>query len=147
MNIFKNNYPKLNLGLLLMRIGIGIMFILHGFPKLAGGPESWAGLGSAMANWGISFAPAFWGFMGGLAEFGGGILIALGIFFRPACILLFITMLVATTSHLKQGDSFSTYSHAVELAIVFFSLFFTGPGRYSLDYNFGKFRVPGKKLL
>lgn len=140
MKIFKNNYPQINLGLLLMRIGIGIMFVGHGYPKLAGGPEGWTGLGGVMANWGITFAPAFWGFMGGFTEFMGGILIILGIFFRPACIFLFITMLVATTSHVAQGDSFSTYSHAVELAIVFFSLYFTGPGRYSLDYNFGQYR-------
>jgi len=41
--------------------------------------------------------------------------------------------------HLQKGDPFSGYSHALELAIVFLSLFFTGPGRYSVDYNFGKY--------
>ena len=139
MNIFKNNYPKLHLGILLMRIGLGVMFMLHGWPKIAGGPEKWAGLGGALANWGINFAPAFWGLMAGIAEFGGGILLLLGLFFRPACVFLFFTMVVAATMHLKNNDAFSDYSHAIELGMVFFSLYFTGPGRFSIDYNFGKY--------
>ncbi len=28
-------------GLLILRIGIGIMFLYHGAPKLIGGPEKW----------------------------------------------------------------------------------------------------------
>jgi len=139
MNIFKNEYPKLHLGLLLLRIGLGIMFVLHGWPKLAGGPERWAGVGGAMSNYGITFAPTFWGFLAAVSEFGGGILLLLGLFFRPASIFLFFTMLVAATMHLQKGDAFSDYSHAIELAIVFFSLYFTGPGRYSLDYKFGRY--------
>ena len=140
MTLFKTHYPKLPLGLLLLRIGLGIMFVLHGWPKLAGGPEKWASLGNVMANWGLTFTPAFWGFMGGFSEFVGGILLLLGLFFRPACVFLFITMLVAATMHIKNGDSFSDYSHAVELGIVFLSLYFIGPERYSLDYKLGKNR-------
>ena len=138
MNIISRHYPFIHLGLLLMRIGLGITFICHGFPKLAGGPEGWTSLGGAMANWGITFVPVFWGFMGAISEFGGGLLLLLGLFFRPVCILLVLTMATATTVHFKNGDSFSTLSHALEMGIVFFSLFFIGPGRYSLDYHFSK---------
>jgi putative oxidoreductase len=141
MEAFSRHYPRFHLGLLLMRIGLGITFICHGFPKLAGGPEGWAGLGGAMGNWGITFAPTFWGFIGSMAEFGGGILLLIGLFFRPVCILLVLTMATATLVHLKNGDPFSTLSHALEMAIVFFSLFFIGPGRYSLDYRFSKDRL------
>jgi len=42
-------------------------------------------------------------------------------------------MFVATYSHIKGGDSFIIYSHALEMAIVFFALTFSGPGRYALD--------------
>src|SRR5687768_1181925 len=87
-------------GILLLRIGIGVMFILHGYPKLLGGPEKWESLGNNMGNLGINFAPAFWGFLAAFAEAIGGLLVVLGLFFRPACFLLFITMVVAATKHI-----------------------------------------------
>jgi putative oxidoreductase len=49
-------------GLLLLRLGIGLMFAaFHGFPKIIGGAETWAGLGKTFNNLiGVSFIPAFW---------------------------------------------------------------------------------------
>ena len=122
-----------HIGLLVLRIGIGCMFILHGAPKLFGGAEKWTQIGMAMANLGIGFMPAFWGFMAAISEFFGGVCIILGIVFRPACILLTITMLVAAVSHLSRGDGLSGASHAIELGIVFLSLILIGAGKYSVD--------------
>lgn len=136
--LFARHYPHLSIGLLLIRLGLGLSFMVHGGGKLAGGPEGWLGLGGAMANWGITFAPVFWGFAGAMAEFGGGLLVLLGLLFRPACLLLVFTMITATLVHLKQGDNYSTLSHALEMAIVFCSLLFTGPGAYSLDYRLAR---------
>ena len=120
-------------GLLALRIGIGVMFVLHGFPKISGGPEVWTKIGMAMGALGITFAPAFWGFMAASAEFGGGLLLVLGLLTRPASLLLLSTMIVATVMHVKAGDGMNVYSHALEAAILFFSLLFIGPGRLSLD--------------
>ena len=39
-----------HIGLLVLRIGIGLMFMVHGAPKLFDGPEKWEKLGMAMAN-------------------------------------------------------------------------------------------------
>ena len=122
-----------DIGLLILRIGIGGMFLFHGGPKIVGGPEKWEQLGMAMGNFGIHFLPVFWGFMASFAEFFGGIMIILGLFFRPACMLLTINMIVATSFHLNRGDSLSGASHAIEVGIVFLSLIFIGPGKYSLD--------------
>jgi putative oxidoreductase len=122
-----------HVGLLVLRIGIGLMFIVHGAPKLFDGPEKWVKIGAAMASLGIGFAPAFWGFMAAVSEFFGGICLILGFVFRPACILLTITMLVAAISHLSRGDGIGGASHAIELGIVFLSLILIGAGRYSLD--------------
>ena len=133
MSFLRSRYNYRNLGLLILRVGIGIMFILHGWPKMQGGPERWEMIGKSMAMFGIDFLPAFWGFMAAFAETIGGLLLMLGLFFRPACILLFITMLVATIKHITAGDGFGGYSHALEAAILFFSLYFIGPGKYSLD--------------
>lgn len=140
MNFLRNYYPLRDFGLLLLRAGTGIAFMLHGLPKIKGGPAFWEQMGGAMASVGITFAPAFWGFMAAFAEFGGGFLLLLGLFFRPVTILLFLTMWVAATMHVSQGDDFNTYSHAMEAGILFISLFFIGPGRISLDNQF----FPGK---
>lgn len=72
MAFLRSDYPSKSTGLLLLRIGIGITFILHGWPKLAGGVAYWEAVGKAMEVVGITFAPAFWGFMAGFAETAGG---------------------------------------------------------------------------
>lgn len=122
-----------DIGLLILRIGIGGMFLFHGAPKIVGGPERWEQLGMAMGNFGIHFLPVFWGFMASFAEFFGGIMLILGLFFRPACMLLTINMTVAASMHLSRGDGLGGASHAIEDGIVFLSLIFIGPGKYSLD--------------
>lgn len=135
MAILRAGYKWRHFGLLLLRVGIGLMFILHGWPKLAGGAERWEMLGQSMQAVGIAFAPTFWGFMAAFAETVGGLLLILGFLFRPACLLLVITMLVATAMHAVAGDGFGGYSHALEAAILFFSLLFIGPGKYSIDHE------------
>ena len=121
-----------DLGLLLLRVGIGAMFVFHGWPKMSGGPATWESLGHATEALGIAFAPTFWGFMAAFAELGGGLLLATGIAFRPACALLLATMIVASTRHLAQGDGLGKASHAIEAAILFLSLLLIGPGAYRL---------------
>lgn len=122
-----------NFGLLLLRFGIGVMFMLHGLPKLTGGPERWIKLGTNMQLIGIDFYPVFWGFMAGAAEFVGGFLLIIGFFFRPALVTLLFTMIIAMFSHLNKNESFSDWSHSAEAGILFLALLFIGPGRYSLD--------------
>ncbi len=122
-----------NTGLLLIRIGLGIMFFMHGYPKLLGGPDRWEGVGSAMGNLGVTFLPMFWGLLAALAETVGGICFLLGLFFRPVALALAFTMLVAALSHLDRGDGLKGASHAIELGVVFVGLAFLGPGKYSVD--------------
>lgn len=129
--MFLNKYR--HIGLLILRIGIGGMFIYHGAPKMFGGPETWERIGMAMASLGINFIPVFWGFMASFSEFIGGICIVLGLFFRPVCVLLTITMAVAASSLLSRGNGFRGAAHAIEDGIIFLSLIFIGPGKYSLD--------------
>lgn len=122
-----------DLGLLLMRAGLGISFVLHGYPKLAGGQALWVNVGAAMGAFGVGFGHTLWGLAAALTEFAGGILLILGFYFRPAVVLLTVTMLVALNMHLTRGDAFVTYSHALELVFVFAGLLFVGPGRLSVD--------------
>ena len=127
---------RLDIALLIIRLGIGFLFILHGYPKMMGGIEKWAGLGSyGMGSLGIHFFPVFWGFMAAFSEFVGGIMVLLGLYIRYFSVLLIITMLVATCSHLVGGDGIMGASHAIESAVVFTCLFILGPGKYSVNIN------------
>jgi putative oxidoreductase len=119
-------------GLLIIRIGLGLSFMMHGSGKMFH-PDMWEQLGSALAPWGVTFIPAFWGFMAAFAEFGGGILMVLGFMFRPAMAMMAFNMAVALSFHMHKGDDFNVYSHALEACVVFAGLLFVGPGRLSLD--------------
>ena len=131
--MFSFSTMGINVGLLIMRVGIGCIFIIHGIPKILGGFGTWKWLGSQMAHVGITFLPIMWGFLAAVTTLFGGMLLALGLRVRPVCVLLAFTMFIAFTMHFKQGDSFQTYSHALSLLIIFIGLFFTGGGRYALD--------------
>lgn len=122
-----------DLGLLILRGGVGVMFITHGIPKLARGPEGWERLGRTMELVGIGFAPTLWGLLAALAETLGGLCLALGLWTRAVCVPLAFTMVMAALNHFAKGDGFGKASHAIEACFVFAGLFLVGPGRYSLD--------------
>ncbi|TPV95623.1 MAG: DoxX family protein [Myxococcales bacterium FL481] len=119
-----------DIGLLWLRVGLGAMYVVHGWPKLEGGGETWAQLGQAMRHIGVRVYPELWGFAAAMAEFGGGILLALGVMFRPAAGALAATMIVAATMHLRSGDGLAGAAHAIEAGIVFVALICLGPGRF-----------------
>lgn len=135
--LFPEKWP-VDTGLLLLRIGFGsIMAILHGYGKLTGGPETWERLGGQMQNFGIGFFPVFWGFLAMISEFFCSILVVLGLLFRPAVLMLAMTMIVAAVRHLSlppdaSGAGFKGASHALEFLAVYLTLYFTGPGRFNI---------------
>ncbi|MDP6054435.1 MAG: DoxX family protein [Candidatus Latescibacteria bacterium] len=142
LSFLTNNTNKTDLGLLVVRLGIGLsMALFHGWGKISS-PERWAAYGANMKMFGLDFFPEFWGFMAGFAEFGCSILIILGLFHRPATAMLAFTMLVAATRHISlpedsPNSGFSGASHALEMLTVYVALFLSGPGKFSL--------MPGKK--
>jgi putative oxidoreductase len=127
-----------DLALLVVRVVVGAsMFLFHGWGKLSGGPERWTRIGGAMANLGIEFLPAMWGFLAACAESVGSLLLVLGVLVRPAAAALAATMFVAVTRHLSlpaddPNAGWSGASHALELFAVYVALFLAGPGRYAL---------------
>lgn len=119
--------------LLFLRVALGAFFIYaHGWPKLAGGISAWKQYGKAMKFVGIGFWPEFWGFMAAFSESIGAALIVIGFMFRPAALLLLLTMCVASIMQSRTGNVVDA-SHPIEMAIVFFALLFIGPGKYSVD--------------
>jgi len=122
-----------DVGLLVLRAGLGAMLFWHGWPKLAGGAAKWEKLGGAMSALGIDFAPTFWGLCAALAETVGGALLVVGLATRPAAAALAFTMFVAAWNHYVDGEGFIEWSHATEDGIAFVALILLGPGRYALD--------------
>ncbi len=126
-------------GLLMLRLSLGALFIwAHGWSKLAGGTDTWHGIGGAMKHFGITFWPTFWGFLATMAETAGIVLFMIGLAFRPACVVIAFTMAVAgihAWNTASRGMSLQNASHAWELGLVFLSCIFIGPGKYSVDKN------------
>jgi putative oxidoreductase len=134
----RDSNKQVDLGLLVLRVGFGIMFMLHGYPKMAAGPETWVQLGNAMGTFGITFAPQFWGFFAALAELAGGVALILGLAVRPASFFLLCTMIVAACMHLSAGHGILKASHAIEAGVVFLSLLCMGGGSFTVMSFFNK---------
>jgi putative oxidoreductase len=92
------------LGLLALRIAVGIVFIYQGYGKLLGHPEMALGMFT-----GLGFPmPLFWTYFVGMAEVVGGLMVLFGIFTRVAASWLAIVMVVAmATAH--RGGPFTGY--------------------------------------
>jgi len=133
MALFSNLGNYKNFGLLVIRVGLGIMFIYHGYPKLGGGVTTWEHLGSATKYVGIHFWPVFWGLACAATETFGGFLLLIGLAFRPVCLLLLINLLVAAAMTFGKGEGMDGAAHAIEDAVMFAGLLFVGPGRFSVD--------------
>lgn len=134
-----NKQGMSNLGLLVLRVGLGGMFIVaHGLPKLLGGPDRWTAVGGAMGALGIHFAPMAWGLAAALSEFVGGIFLALGLFTRFASVVMAFTMSVATIQHFAKGQTLLQASHSIEVGIALIALALLGAGAHSLDRRLGK---------
>lgn len=135
-------YPRsvsIDLGLLLIRLATGILLctVFEKFLPRDGrwGPQDW--FINDVAKMGFP-APVFFAWCAVLAEFVGGILLALGLLSRPAAIANAITTFVAAFVFHK-GD----VSGSGLLGTVFFAstmgLTLTGPGRISIDYLIARF--------
>ena len=120
-------------GLLLMRLGLGVLFVIIAGPVLLGGPSRWGSFGSAARNLGLSTHFQFWGFLGALMGCAGGALMIMGLFFRPGVLLCLIITVVHLLGVLNGLRSFDNHLPAIELATMLIGLLFVGPGKYSVD--------------
>lgn len=121
-------------GLLVLRVGLGISFLFHGWPKLVGGPQRWTKVGSAVSAFGLESGHTALGLMAAVTEFGGGLLLIAGFLTRPVLIPLVMTMFVATVMHISKDHEFSKISHPLEVGLAFIGLLFVGPGKFSVDH-------------
>jgi putative oxidoreductase len=131
----------MDIGLLLLRMTVGLTLAAHGGQKLFGwfGGPGLDAVGQILAT--LGFHPGRrHAVMAGMAEVGGGVLLALGLFTPVAAAVVFSVMLVAGLSaHVKQGFFLTSggYEYTLVLGVAGLAAAFTGPGSWSLDALLG----------
>jgi putative oxidoreductase len=131
----KSLFSKPGFGLLIIRAFTGGALAWHGYQKFAGGTDTLRFVGSAIRNIGInvgtdSVLALFFGIMAAGAELLGGALLIVGWMFRPAIVPMLCTMIVAILLHVSKSEGFEL---PLVYAAVLFGLFWTGPGRLSIQ--------------
>lgn len=121
------------LGLLILRVGVGILFFIFGWEKVTGGEQLWAGVGGSMKLFGISAWPAFWGLLATTAEFLGGLLLIFGLFTRFAAASLVFTMFVAVIFKFSLGATLADTTGAIAMFLINVFFLLNGGGLYSAD--------------
>jgi putative oxidoreductase len=129
-----------DLGLLILRVGAGVMMATHGWGKVvdlfSGNPQFGDPLG-------IGPVPSL--ALAAFAEFLCALLVVVGFKVRWTAIPIVITMLVAAFV-VHAADGWGKQEFPLLYAVAFLTLVFTGAGQYSLDALFGQGRV-GKGRL
>lgn len=121
-----------DLGLLLLRVFAGLaMAFAHGLGKLPPSP------GFVRTVGGLGFpAPELFAWGAGVAEFAGGLLLAIGLLTRPASLAIAFTMAVAAFGR-HADDPFAGKEKALLFLFVAVMYLLTGPGRFSVDALLG----------
>lgn len=118
----------LNWGLLILRVGTGLLLAGHGWGKVM----DLFGDKAAEFPDPIGLGPLPSLALAAFAEFLCSLLVVLGVKVRWTAIPPIITMLVAVII-IHANDSFDQKEHPLLFAIPFLALAFTGAGRYSVD--------------
>ena len=116
------------IGLLVLRVSTGLtLAFAHGMGKVP--PQE--GFVGMVGEMGFP-APIVFAWLAGIAEFFGGILVALGLLTRPAALLATINMAVAFfIAH--ADDPFNVAELAMIFGCVMLSIMLIGSGRLSVD--------------
>ena len=117
------------LGLVALRLILGVIMIGHGYPKVFGGLSEHV---HHVSNLGL---PGWLAYLSAGAEFFGGILVIAGLFTRCAALAILINMAVAIWKvHWKNGLlGQGGFQFPLSLAAIAFALILFGGGPIALD--------------
>ncbi len=129
MNVLERAQP---LALLVLRLVLGAILIAVSYHKVFGGLHQYVELMRTL------HIPGWLAYVSAFVEFGGGILLVLGLFSRLAAFAVLMNMLVAISSaQMKHGFvGPNNYQFPLALAAMAFALFITGPGPIAADWLF-----------
>ena len=132
-----------NLAMLILRIGLGVVFLAHGIKHARGREKTtkwfaWLGFKQAPLQW----------FMSTATEIGAGVLLILGLVNSLAAAGVVGVMVVAfwtvhkpagffITAFMKEGVDVEGWEYVFTLAFTATALAIAGPGDWSLDYQIG----------
>lgn len=119
-----------SLGLLVLRLSIGLMMVHHGQEKLAD-PQQFAS--TYVASLHLPF-PLFFAYVAGFSELIGSWLVILGLFTPFGALALSSTMAMAALQHILTAG---LNIYVLELVVLYLggslAIFLVGPGRFSFD--------------
>ena len=134
--------------LLLLRLGLGVIFVFHGYPKL------FTHTHDAMAAFSRMGFPPYFAYLAGVIEFFGGCMLIVGLFTRVAGLFLFVEMAVALVmvhQLFANPRAVENYQFPLALAVGSLGLAAVGGGIISIDHALagggggGGARRPSKK--
>lgn len=130
---------------LLLRLGLGVIFIAHGAQKMQAGPANFGA--TTLAGLGVP-APGIVGWLVALAELGGGLLILIGLLTRlatlpPIGVMIGALVLVKSDIGLIAPEGAGAGAE-LDLALLtgLVALLIVGPGPVSLDRLLGSEPAP-----
>lgn len=127
---YGNRFMNKNLGLLLIRLAIGAIFLYAGLGKLSDINQTIGFFSMVGVGTGLTWAVA-------LTETIGGALMVLGFGTRIAGLALAVIMAFAIVL-VKKEMGFAAMEIDIILLVSALGIFFTGPGRYALASVFHK---------
>lgn len=122
---------NVDLGLLLLRIGLALVFIAHGWAKVG----DMSGTISFFSDLHLSY---YWAYVVAYAELIGGIAMLLGIFTQWAGIVLAVTMVVAIYLVKLSKGFLGGYEFDLMLFLGALAIVLAGAGRYTVMNLFKK---------
>jgi len=127
-------FTNIDLSSLILRLAVGTLFIVHGYPKLTAAQRAQGGAWMKSMGMPAAMVP-----FGGIAEFFGGLALILGILTPIVAVLSALWMLSTTwfsMSKLKK-KYVGGYEIDITLLLAALALALLGSGIYSIDHLLG----------
>jgi uncharacterized membrane protein YphA (DoxX/SURF4 family) len=124
--INKISGKNIDLGLLLVRVGLALVFIAHGWAKIGD-------MAGTVTFFSILQLSPFWAYLVAYTELFAGIAMLLGILTNWAGLLLAVTMIVAIALAKLSKGFLGGYEFDIVLFLGALAIVLAGPGRYTIQ--------------